>query len=100
MRVNIQEISYIKIVAKRWFQPSCGNTYHSVNVLVSSGTGTEYKLESIGYIAFRYGYDEHYLNTAAEILEISEQELKALIREYGTGKFVVVCTDVKRKKDL
>lgn len=100
MKVNIQEISYIKIIAKRWFQRSFGNTYHSVNVLVASGTGKEYKLESLGYIPFRYGYDEHYLNTAAEILGISEQELKALIAKYSTEKFVIVCTDVNRKKDL
>lgn len=100
MKVNINEISYIKIIVKRWFQKSCGNTYHSVDVLVASGTGTEYKLESIGYIPFRYGYGNHYLNTAAEILGISEQELKALISEYSTEKFVIVCTDVNRKKDL
>ena len=100
MKININEVSYIKIVAKRWFQKSYGNTYHSVEVFAASGTGTEYKLESIGYIPFRYGYGDHYLNTAAEILGISEQELRALIHEYHTEKFVIVCTDVSRKKDL
>ena len=100
MKVNINEISYIKIVAKRWFQKSYGNTYHSVAVFAASGTGKDYKQESLGYIPFRYGYEDHYLNTAAEILGISEQELRSLISRYGTEKFVIVCTDVLRKKDL
>lgn len=100
MKVNINEISYIKIAAKRWFQRSCGNTYHSCEVLVASGTGTEYKLESIGYIPLRYGYGNHYLNTAAKILGISEQELRSLISQFGPEKFIIVCTDVNRKKDL
>ena len=100
MKININEVSYIKIVAKRWFQKSAGNTQHSVNVLVASGEGTKYNLESIGYIPRRYGYGDHYLNTAAEILGISEQELRSLISRYGIEKFVIVCTDVLRKKDL
>ena len=100
MKININEVSYIKIVAKRWFQRSFGNTYHSVHVFVALGEGKDYRLESIGYIPFRYGYGDHYLNTAAEILEISEQELRSLISQYGTEKFVIVYTDVPRKKDL
>ena len=100
MKVDINTVSYIKIVTKRWFQKSYGNTYHSVSVYAASRTGKEYKLELIGSIPFRYGYGEHYLNTASEILEISEQELRVMLSEYGSEKFVIVCTDVSRKKDL
>lgn len=58
----------IIITVKKWFQRSFGNTYHSVSI---SKNG-----EFVDYISFRYGYGDHYLNTAAEILGITEMELR------------------------
>lgn len=92
MKININEVSYIKIVAKRWFRKSCGNTYHSCAVHAASG-------ELIGYKPFTYGYGTHYLNTAAKILGMEETELRSLIYEYP-DKFFINCQDVLRKKDL
>lgn len=90
---------YIKITVKRWFQRSYGNTYHSCLVEKCSGTGTEYKKELIGYEPFTYGYGSHYINTAAEILGITENELRQDIWENG-DKYCIFEMDIKRKKDL
>lgn len=62
----------ITITAKRWFQKSYGNTYHSVEVskLVDDSWQT------VGRVPFCYGYGDHYLNTAADILGITEQQLR------------------------
>lgn len=79
------------ITAKKWFQKSYGNTYHSVTVYRDN--------EFLGYILFRYGYGDHYLNTAADILGISETELRQDIRE-NPEKYHINVIDVNRKKDL
>jgi len=50
----------ITIEAKRWFQKTYGNTYHSVSVYKDG--------ELIGRVAFRYGYGESYLQSAHQIL--------------------------------
>lgn len=89
----------ITITAKRWFQKSYGNTYHSVLVEKISGEGEAYKAEKIGYIPFRYGYGDHYLNTAASILDMSEMELRQDIRN-NPEKYCIFAMDVNRKKDL
>jgi len=90
---------YYKITAKKWFQKSYGNTYHSVLVEKVTGTGAGYKRETIGYNPFAYGYGDHYLNTAAGILEISEEELRNDIRQ-NRDKYAIFCSDVNCKKDL
>lgn len=79
------------ITVKRWFQKSYGNTYHSVTVSKDN--------EFLGYIPFRYGYGDHYLNTAAKILGMTETELRQDIRENGK-KYHITIIDVNRKKDL
>ena len=75
------------IIAKRWFQKSYGNTYHSCEV------------KEVGKIDYRYGYGDHYLNTAAELLGISEADLRKDIRN-NPADYTIVCVDVDRKKDL
>jgi hypothetical protein len=79
------------ITAKKWFQKSYGNTYHSVSVYQDN--------EFLGYIPFRYGYGDHYLNTAADIMGISETKLRDDIRENRQNYHITVI-DVNRKKDL
>ena len=86
-----RKIKMIIITAKKWFQKSYGNTYHSVSVYRDS--------EFLGYIPFRYGYGDHYLNTAAGILGIPETELRHDIRK-NDKKYHINVIDVQRKKDL
>jgi len=115
----------VMIEAKRWFERTNGNTYHSVNVYVNN--------ELIGRVPFTYGYGEQYIETAFDILAewgmFPYEKTDELItvnagqpNEYQTtlesrnrwdarGKFrhdqmenrqkyLVRCFDVKRKKDL
>lgn len=89
----------IIITAKKWFQSSYGNTYHSCMVEKVSGEGEGYTREKIGYIPLRYGYDDHYLNTAAEILNMSETELRQDLMDHRE-KYCIFAVDVNRKKDL
>jgi len=86
-----RKIKMITITAKKWFQKTYGNTYHSVSVYRDS--------EFLGYIPFRYGYDDHYLNTAAGILGIPETELRHDIRT-NENKYHITVIDVQRKKEL
>ena len=91
--------TYIRIEAKRWFQRSYGNTYHSCKVVLVSGIGEKYKREEIGYEPFSYGYESHYLNTAAKILGVSEGSLRRFMMD-SRGKVLERVIDVDRKKDL
>lgn len=50
----------IEVHARRWFQKSYGNTYHSVRVVVDGHT--------VGVRSDVYGYGRHYMHTAGEIL--------------------------------
>jgi len=53
------EIKY-HVVAKRWFQKSAGNTYHSCRVYKDRVL--------VGEVPYTYGYGEGYRQTAHEIL--------------------------------
>ena len=82
----------IEVLARRWFQRSFGNTYHSVQVFVNGEV-----LEN----RFAYGYGSHYKQTAHELLvandyDVPESYLDFLYLENLT--FDV--SDVDRKKDL
>ena len=90
---------YYKITTKKWFQKTYGNTYHSCRVEKCDCIGHDFKCEEIGYIPFRYGYGDHYLNTAAEILGITEAELRQDMRD-SQDKYCVFANDVNRKRDL
>ena len=89
----------IFIKAKKWFQKTYGNTYHSCLVEKITGTGKKYKREVIGYEPFTYGYGDHYLNTAAQILSITERDLRQDMRN-NREKYLIISQDVNRKKDL
>lgn len=86
------------IIAKRWFQRSNGNTYHSVNVYKNG--------ELLDRVPFTYGYGNHYEQTALAMLQklsIASPETTVFWKwqeEYGRDKVLVICEDVKRKKDL
>lgn len=88
----------ISVVARRWFQRTYGNTYHSVQVTVNGSV--------IGYVPFTYGYGSQWEQTAIELLkakfpeyggEFSWPRMRA--EKLGDSYFSTVC-DVQRKKDL
>jgi hypothetical protein len=96
---------YYKIVGKRWFQRSYGNTYHSCAVYLISGEGTDFKEQCIGYIPFVYGYDMQYQETAFTILcnaGIYSRNDRSKFMEDIRNKdlFVNIVSDVPRKRDL
>ena len=89
----MKKINTLEIIARRWFQKSYGNTYHTVTVIVNGE-----KLKS----GITYGYGTHYLATAAELLKANGYDIPndngeayALMTKYEHS-----VTDVKRKKDL
>lgn len=55
------------ITAKRWFQKSYGNTYHTVTVKAVDANGNLSKVLVESYKE-AYGYGEQYLETAVELL--------------------------------
>ena len=89
----MKKINTLEIIARRWFQKSYGNTYHTVTVIVN---GKELRSD------ITYGYGTHYLTTAAELLKANGYDIPndngeayALMTKYEHN-----ATDVKRKKDL
>lgn len=89
----LKQIDTLEIIGKRWFQKSFGNTYHTATVVVN---GEELKS------GITYGYGNHYLTTAAELLkangyDIPDDNAKAFAM---MTKYEHNATDVKRKKDL
>lgn len=93
------------IQAKRWFDRINGNTYHSVAIY----NGNEF----VDKNPFTYGYDEHYRQTAMELLQnkgIYPKTDKRLLSgiskdEYDFSNWakkncLFLCVDVSRKKDL
>lgn len=89
----MKKINTLEVIGKRWFQKSYGNTYHTATVIVN---GEELKS------GIKYGYENAYLQTAADLLrangyEVPADNLKAfqMMREYPHS-----VKDVKRKKDL
>ena len=89
----MKRIETLKIYGRRWFQKSYGNTYHTVTVIVN---GEEMKS------GITYGYGNHYLQTADDMLrnagyDIPENngEAYAMMTKYDHD-----AEDVKRKKDL
>ena len=49
------------VIACRWFDKINGNTYHSVRCI-------RHKDNAVCVGSFRYGYDEHYRQTALDIM--------------------------------
>lgn len=89
----MKKIENMKITAKRWFNRTYGNTYHTVKVFVNDEV-----LES----EITYGYGNHYLQTAADILRGNGYEIPVDNGEaYSVMcKYAHSAQDVKRKKDL
>ena len=89
----MKRIETLKIYGRRWFQKSYGNTYHTVTVIVN---GEEMKS------GITYGYGNHYLQTAADMLRNAGYDIPkdngeayAMMTRYEHN-----AEDVKRKKDL
>lgn len=89
----MKKIERLKIQGKRWFQRSYGNTYHTVAVFVN---------DEILKSGITYGYGNHYLQTAADLLKVNGYDIPE-----DNGKAYALMTkyehnakDVKRKKDL
>lgn len=89
----LKQIETLEIIGKRWFQKSFGNTYHTAIVVVN---GEELKSD------ITYGYDNHYLTTAAELLKANGYDIPSDNGEVFAMmiKYEHNVTDVKRKKDL
>lgn len=89
----MKKIETLKIYGRRWFQKSYGNTYHTATVIVN---GEEMKSD------ITYGYENHYLQTAADMLRNAGYD----IPENNGEAYAMMtkcdheATDVKRKKDL
>lgn len=98
-----EDIESITVVGRRW-RDSYGNTYHTSTVYLN---GKEWKTSPI-----TYGYGDHYLETAAKMLE-SAGKIPPRKRFASGGKesvwrhmqdlgipFSYEATNVKRKRDL
>ena len=89
----LKQIESLEIHGRRWFQKTYGNTYHTTTVVVN---GEELKSNIV------YGYGNHYLQTAADLLksngfDVSNDNCEAYASMTRYEHDVV---DVKRKKDL
>ena len=93
--MKTRTINKLHIAGRRWFQKSYGNTYHTVTVFVNDEI-----LES----EQTYGYGDHFIQTAFELLEKSGYDTKgsshctAHLRERLNGTYSV--SDVSRERDL
>ena len=89
----MKKIESLKINGKKWFQKSYGNTYHTAEVTVNGE-----KIKS----GITYGYENHYLQTAVDLLQKNGYELP----NEQSAAYAFVCQypheaiNVKRKKDL
>jgi hypothetical protein len=98
------ELLPVHIEARRWYQRTYGNTYHSVRIFQGS--------RQIAYIPFEYGYGDQWLQTACDWLAENGYPELALQHENGVrynqntrylrevlgGTYSII--DVDRKKDL
>lgn len=89
----LKQIETLEIFGKRWFQKSYGNTYHTATVIIN---GEELKSD------ITYGYGNHYLTTAAELLKTNGFDIPSdNDKAYSLMiKYEHSVTDVKRRKDL
>lgn len=102
--VNLSDVEYVHIQARRWFQKSHGNTYFSLVVDVE----IDGKLIEVVNVPFTYGYGDHYDTVALEEFKKAvniDKELKEhsylsrTLKEAGITVYNHV-SDVDRKKDL
>lgn len=96
----------IRVLGRRWFQRTYGNTYHAADIWVTFADGTTQKL----FADFTYGYGEQYLETALETLAeaglAQPQDTRygrETLREYCKRNGIALeyrALDVARKRDL
>ncbi len=101
-RQQTNNIKAITIYAKRWFQRSYGNTYHTTEICIDTGhTEPFIKLKSDK----TYGYGECWNQTALDLFktlfpaDTRSAYLTSYCKENDIPVFYHV-TDVKREKDL
>jgi len=84
------------IEGKRWFDKINGNTYHSVSIIDVETNKT------ISYIPLTYGYGEQYKHNAYDELKKLKlvKEKDRFNHELNRKRFIFICNDVMRKKDL
>lgn len=84
-----------KIICKRWFQKSYGNTYHSAYVYTDEG-------KLLGSVVGAYGYGDHCLQTASDILRkhLKSKSKKNYWQFLKFKKCIYEIHDVKRERDL
>ena len=96
-------IKSVNVEARRWFQKSYGNTYHTVKLSVKTADDECLEIHS----KIHYGYGDHFLVTSKNLLEKFGFETlledgknlhTAHLREKLNGTYDVL--DVDRKKDL
>ncbi len=91
------------IEAKRWFQKTYGNTYHSVTIFKDGA--------QIARIPYAYGYGEQWLETALAWLDANghinrKRYENGVMKDAGTRYFreelvgTYEIEDVNRKRDL
>lgn len=97
---------YYRIDARRWFQSSYGNTYHSCRVSKCEGEGDNYHVEEVGTVQYTYGYGESWKQTAFEIMD-KAGELPDDVKEYhdflkwaNSDKVAFFVKDVAKKREL
>lgn len=104
MTATQESTKSITVIGRRWFNRGPGNTYHSAEILVNG--------KRVGGIDFAYGYDDAYLQNAADWLEAngympdrdhhangSADPLWAYCRDREI-EFAYSVSDVSRRKDL
>ena len=97
----MKKFRLIIIDARRWFDRTYGNTYHSVTVTIKHARRADLVLR----VDYEYGYGEQYLQTAHELLHKAGyfgpdyRDFRDAMR-CDRSKFHVTCTDVQRKKEL
>lgn len=94
-------MSILHISARRWFNRTQGNTYHSVTVYRDG--------VQVARVPYAYGYGSQYEETACDALEAAgivpkrdRQSMAGLhyLRDVCKLTVSVECTDVQRKRDL
>lgn len=108
--ISIQDIEQVHVIARRWFQKSYGNTYHSVYLSVLLKGSNSYI--NLKFEPFQYGYDRQYEQTALELfydcVDVPQRQdlesvkvayLKPVCEMLGI-KYSEDVQDVSRKKDL
>lgn len=102
--VDLSDVEFVHIQARRWFQKSYGNTYFSLSVDVEING----KLIEVVNVPFQYGYGDHYDAVALEEfkkavnINIELKDYCYLSRALKESGIVVYnhVSDVDRKKDL